>query len=436
MAVSVLLSIMVAMIDRVLALIFVGLVLSSPGYRSRLTAQEAPNAREAQEAPRAAWVSRVGQKVARHADAGVVATVRRITRLRGGALGRLVVDEILFGRAALGVDPRLPGPKTPASITVLARVPDYFPAIGTRVCLMLRGRPGQRYQAISRLALDDEVGRTRLALLRRVLAAEVSGTPPVARALRVKRLMFETIETAPGALHLLAFGELLHLLERYPTAFDRRDLGRLRGATSRTVHPRVAKIVARLSQKLGRLPNTSAARKAFYRNAIRAAKDAEAKGKQLEAAAAELESESIELLATHLADPAPAVRVLVARLLGRLDDPAAGPPLVTRLVRETETAVRAALADAIGRLRFAGAVDTLRPLLNEPEASRPAMLALGRIGSPAARETLGAWRERLVEAGDEVRAKSVDFVLSSKFVEQEARVDRIRRKSRVRTRGR
>jgi HEAT repeat protein len=129
----------------------------------------------------------------------------------------------------------------------------------------------------------------------------------------------------------------------------------------------------------------------------------------------------LPVLRAALDDPSPTVRALAADLLGLHGDPDAGTPLVRLVATEDQpAALRAAAAQALGRIGDRSATPTLCSVLGSPR--RPALrsaaaLALGRIGDPhgldalvvglgtADRQVRAACAEALVAGGAQGRAR-------------------------------
>jgi HEAT repeat protein len=95
-----------------------------------------------------------------------------------------------------------------------------------------------------------------------------------------------------------------------------------------------------------------------------------------------------ELLAA-LDDPDPAVRLVAANALGRINDPAAVPSLLIAVEHPSEQ-VRLGAARALGMMGIEAAVEPLRAMLQQGEGLEASVAgeALGRIGDPAATDAL------------------------------------------------
>ena len=122
-------------------------------------------------------------------------------------------------------------------------------------------------------------------------------------------------------------------------------------------------------------------------------------------------SKSVPVLASKLTDPAGGDMARYA--LERMADPAAGRALAKAL-SQVQGELLVGVINSLGARREAGAVDGLKPLLNDPKVGSAAAAALGQIGTPAAlaalqtakqppadtAEAILAAAERLVSAGD------------------------------------
>lgn len=387
-------------------------------------AMSQPNLERGDPVGSAPFLSQVARTVVARSDVGVLGTVARVTRFRGTTIGCIRVERVLHGPVLQ------PG----AEITVMAGDPRYFGVPGNRIVVFACKFGRTQFRAFSRITLNSVSGQRRLEVLGTVLEIERLPESAFSRALKLKELFFRLLVDNVSDVRMLAIRELTVLSGRRADAFLRRDLARINQLDlMQSLPPSMRTQLKQLVDRLRRLPDRNEDRIAFHRRALEHASDEKAAVDALLSAVEELDCDALTILVTALQDSRPRIREIAALHLGRLGDPVAVPALMKQLRRESSAVVQATILDALGQLGATSAVEALVAAVQRVELRRSAILALARIGTADAIESLKNFRQEFALPGDSRdldAVKLIDFVFSPRFKEQEANLKRLRKRAR------
>jgi hypothetical protein len=394
-----------------------------------------------------------------------------LTSLEAGPLSR--ADRVVAGRARMLAAPArasygvasvvvervLVGPEAAAGerLTVFVRGPHntadpkqpFAPYIeagveARYVLFLVTTRAGGGFVLDSAFALDGPEGDEKLS----VLATEVALARLPDRAERAKRTLGHLLDLAGGdapwsrshaarELNVLAKAaaevftdavarEIEALRRRSRDATVRGFLATALAATGRepstegegaaglgeTPAPRPAPVPA----SSGTTPEAFA-----LRRRLAEAKDAASRCEALSALAVAAKAGASPDLEAALADADPAVRERAAVLLGDVGARDAWPRLRARLAGEAELVVRVAIVRAAGLLGDDSDVAWVVARGSEPGLRPPAAMALARLRTAEALETLAAWRRQALEAAvpDVEFARQLQYLREPAFVAAE-----------------
>jgi hypothetical protein len=359
--------------------------------------------------------------------------VSRVQLANGMTLTTFEVEETLLGES--------PGER----LVLGSPDPGYHGEPGRESVLFLERdeRPRSGFRTLERFASDDDEGPARLAMARAYVRVE-SIADPVRRVTETRALHVGNIAGEDEWARANAIRELSWFTRHWADTFSKGERDRLFGARERVRDRELREMLdaslhridaARSGRRDGPPRTPRRDREADYREAldrIRRTDEASLRASRLQALAAARRSRIRSDLEVFLDDPAPAVRSAAAYWIGECEQTPAADRLLAVLGREKEDpSVRRNAIRALGILGHEAAVPALGRILERPESAlaEPAVLALARIGSDAAKETLDARRGRLGEEGERARAvrRILEFVASPDFVRQEEILARLRR---------
>jgi hypothetical protein len=370
-------------------------------------------------------VSRMGKTLLAKSDLVVRGEVGRSSRLGAGiSVLRFAVTDTLHGTA--------PG----ATLTVLTDDPDAAPAPGIACVLFLAHLSGDRYRIVERMDLADRDGPMKEKTLKAYLAIENLSEPgPKRRALH--DLLMENLGGGDTFLVYSAARELAHFTEANAEFFTAEDSAAIAAKRQTTRDPLLADL---LQTALDRLPPPPAAGESappaprplrspdFERlSAALAAgiEGVEDRRSAIAAVCARHLRHAGPILLAALGDDDPVIREMAAREAGEAGLAEAVAPLVAILGRETDKTVIRGAIQGLGLLRAAEAFPALGAFAAEPGLVRAVATAAMRIGEPETVEFVRALRASRGAAEPEL-ADFLDFLLSDRFVEQEAVLSRVR----------
>lgn len=389
---------------------------------------------------RRTWVTLLGRETLSRSHFGVLAKIERSVQVPGRRLGvlSLKVQDVLWGD--LGVK------------EFNAVLPDPPPVdlAGKRVVVFLSVLRNSM-RAVNLFYLEGREGAGKLNVLRQHLAIEKA--PPAERLPRLRQQILAGLQARPE------WAFKLHLRELYGHCAVRRKRldGRFRRALNRlaftlTDADRQIQLRQLLVQLAGQ-PTTTAAPRAARPDPATAgptaaeaeiavspgealarlerATDDDGRIEAIGALAGWPGAEVETALVGRLESPSAAIRRAAAFVLGELRRPSAGKPLISRLLRETDGAVRVALIRALGRCRVTDAVDLLIAETAHAARGGEAMLALARIGERRGLEALRAIRAGTRQPkASKARRRLAAWYLSAAFRALEARGGRATPKGR------
>lgn len=322
----------------------------------------------------------------------------------GTAVGRLKVSEVLRGED--------PGPEA----RVLAGDDEQFPEAGLEVLVFARRTATPHLWGLTgRFFLDDDVGKLKLAVVRRILAIEGQGD----REERISRLLELSMEDLLSDDPWLAWNgaqELFHAVFILQARISPGDTARIADLTMRSQDDRFASYLQtilagiRSRQKApegstaqgpgalllpeetpGPAPGPDSAPDPSLRERIDsflAATDAPGASAELSAIADSGTPFAERVLLGALDHREADVRATAAFLLGRAGTAASVPALAACLERDPSLRARKNAAKALGLLGGEDATSVLLRHVGDPRLGSDALTALARIGSPRAREAL------------------------------------------------
>lgn len=274
-------------------------------------------------------------------------------------------------------------------------------AEGEEGLFFLRRQSGS-YALIGVVPRRDPFYETKRARLRDVVALEqIPGLDR--RADNAKHLFLGTLDSEDLWLRANSARELAALATRYPEAFKPADIERLANLLVAEQDPQVRASLERAAGAVDRDLASRYARESEVRGRERHAKSLEAEKKLLEATrmpelratdilriARSYGRASTQLVASYLADPDAIVREYAAHALAEQGAPSADPLLREALGRERDRDAATAMVYALGVHADPDALGVVAARLKEPALERPAIHALARMGTPAARTALEA----------------------------------------------
>ncbi|MGQ0612938.1 MAG: HEAT repeat domain-containing protein [Planctomycetaceae bacterium] len=284
---------------------------------------------------------------------------------------------------------------------------------------------GTAFTIVGYVPRGDILFESKLRRMREILAVE----EVVALDLRVERardLFLGTLGDPDLWLRGNSAREIRSLATRYPTLFSEPLLTRILAAHAEERDPHIRanleRAVSAASPRRGIALAEEAEVSAIARLAeamagearlLAATRDADLRAAEVARVGRQYRLGATRLLAALLSDREPVVRTRAAQALATFGGPSARPALRAALEVETESDAVAAMVEACGALVDDASVPLLEKRLREPRHLATAVVALARIGSPAARDALRAHRGR----ADAETARMLDGILAEEFAD-------------------
>ncbi len=284
---------------------------------------------------------------------------------------------------------------------------------------------GTTFTIVGYVPRTDILFESKLRRMREILAVE----EVVALDLRVARardLFLDTLQDADLWLRGNSAREVRALAMRYPALFPEAVLTRMLAAHAAERDPHIRanleRAVMAASPRRGielaeeaEVDATARLADAMVREArlLAATLDADLRAAEVTRVGRQYGLGSTRLLASLLADREPVVRARAAQALTAFGGPSSRTALRSALEVETSHDAVAAMIEACGALVDEASVPLLESRLNEPRHLAVAVVALARIGSPAARAALRARRDR----ADPETARMLEGILAEEFAD-------------------
>ncbi|MCU0724231.1 MAG: HEAT repeat domain-containing protein [Planctomycetes bacterium] len=370
-------------------------------------------------------VTRMGKTLLPRSDLVVRGAAVRSSRLGAGVtVVRFAVADPLHGRPAGD------------TVTILADNPEVCPAPGLSCVLFLARLSGDRYRIVERMDLAGVDGAAKLKTLRAYLAIEEM-TDPVEKRRALRALLLENLISGDNFLVYSSARELAHFTEENAGLFTPEDAAILAGKRQTARDPLLTDL---LTTSLERLPPPPGAEETappipralrspeFERLAAafeKGIEDVEERRSALAALCARHLRHAGPILLAALSDPDPVVREMAAREAGEAGLAEAVKPLIALLGREKDREVLRGVIQGLGLLRSEEAFASISAFAADAGLVRAVATAAMRIGTTGAVDFVRGLRASRGEKEPEL-ADFLDFLLSERFVEQEAVLARVR----------
>lgn len=356
------------------------------------------------------------------ADRIVVGRVLEVrTRGKGLQIARIGVDRTLEGEKGASLTVFVGGPR-PTDDKSLPSVP-YLTAHPTRrsVLFLARRGKGEAWRLVTAISAEGDIGKEKARILERhIELARIVETDT--RARRTRDFLIESLAGKGTWTRVHAARELHHLLSVYPITFDAASIERIEAAARKVRLPAQRKWLTKLLERLEcappapqRLPEPPGATE--LRTTLGEAPTEDGKVEVLRAALERSGTRGLGVVLRVLQGETPAIRIRVIDLLAAGGWHAVVPAIRGLYAQEESADVQRAIVRAVGRLGGQPELTWLVQRTGSLRVRREALLALARLRSPEARESLEKIRERLRKEGDgaEDFVALIDYLLGPAF---------------------